>query len=309
MRRALWRAANWWHAGPTRVRQRRALVVYSIPPALLALVAAGKMISVLLVGGDAVHDFTRHDTEALRGDIGALSLLNIIEPQKVTVAQGDLAVLDARLADAEHAFSAALAGTPDTESCAARVNLELVRETLGDLAARSGDKTLARHHYTGALDVVNAAPPHCFTANNDPNPDRGRIRNATPERLKDKIASLDRPPAPPPPPPPTIPPADTSAPLTPTTAPPAPSPGGPPTPQAPTPPPPAPSAGGPTPVLGPGGQTGGSGGPGPLNDVDPDRLPSQGRAANPGHALGGGDPLDKLQGSLANSNATGSSHE
>ncbi|GAB4992614.1 hypothetical protein MAHJHV61_48360 [Mycobacterium avium subsp. hominissuis] len=62
-------------------------------------------------------------------------------------------------------------------------------------------------------------------------------------------------------------------------------------------------------MFGPG--TGaGSGGPGTLNDVDPDRLPSQGGGGNPGHALGGGgNPLDKLQDTLANADATGASRE
>lgn len=308
-RRTLWRVRSWWGRGPTRRRLRRRLVVFSVPAALVLLIAVAKMISVLLVGGDAVGDFARHDTESLRDDISALSLLNIIEPHKVPFAQGDLAVLEGRLEDADHAFSSALAGTPPADSCAVRVNLELVRETLGDLGARSGDKKLARQRYTGALDVVNTAAPHCFQDNNDPNPDRRRIRNATPERLKDKIESLDRPPAPPPPPPSTIPPSDSLATLSPSTAPPEPPPGGPPTPEAPTPPPP-PAEGGPTPVLGPGGASG-SGGPGILNDVDPDRLPSQGGGGNPGHALGGGggDPLDKLRDALANSDATGASRE
>jgi hypothetical protein len=307
-RRTLWRARGWWRRGPTRLRLRRRLAVFSVPAALLLLVAAAKMISVLLVGGSVVGDFARHDTESLRDDVNTLSLLNIIEPQKVTFDQGDLAVLEGRIDDAEHAFSSALARTPAAGSCAVRINLELVRETLGDLAARAADKELAREHYTSALDVVNAAPPHCFQANSDPDPDRGRIRNATPERLKDKINSLDRPPASPRPPS-TIPPSDSSAPLTPSTAPPEPPPGGPPTPEAPTPEPPPPSEGGPTPVLGPGNGAG-SGGAGVLNDVDPDRLPSQGGGGKPEHALGGGgDPLDRLQAALANSDATGASRE
>lgn len=307
-RRTLSHAQHWWRHGPTRLRLRRRLMVFSLPAALLLLVAVTKMISILLVGSSAVSDFAQHNTEALRDDINTLSMLNIIEPQKVTFAQADLAVLEGRLDDAEHAFSAALAHTPAASSCTVRVNLELVRETLGDLAARSGDKNLARQRYTSALDIVNQAPPHCFQANNDPNPDRGRIRNATPERLKDKLKSLDRPPPPPPPPPSTIPPSDSSAPLTPTTLPPEPPPGGPPTPEAPTPPPP-PSGGGPTPVFGPGSTTG-SGGPGVLNDVDPDRLPTQGGGGKPGHAIGGGgDPLDKLQDTLASSDATGASRE
>lgn len=310
-RRATRRAAGWWRGGPTRLRLRRRLVVFSVPVALLLLTVIAKLISVQLVGASAVSDFAGHDTEALRNDIDALSLLNIIEPQKVTLAQGDLAVLEGRLDDAEHAFSSALARTPAGDTCTPRVNLELVRETLGDLAARSGDKQLARQRYSSALDVVTTTPAaaQCFQGNNDANQDRRRIRNATWERLKDKLKSLDRPPAPPPTPPATAVPTDPSAPLTPSLLPPSPAPGGPPTPEAPTPPPPPPTEGGPTPVFGPGAD-GGPSDSGVLNDADPDRLPSQGAGGNPGHALGGGgDPLDKLRDALGTSDSTGASRE
>jgi hypothetical protein len=309
-RHASVRAASWWRSGPTRLRLRRRLVALSVVPALLLLVLIAKLISVQLVGSSLVDDFARHDTDALRDDIKTLSLLNIIEPQTITFANADLAVLEGRLEDAERDFNSALAGAAN-DDCAARVNLELVRETLGDLAARSGDKAHARQRYTSALEVVTAAPAQakCFAGNADPNSDRRRIREATPQRLNDKLKSLDRPPAPPPGPPPTVAPTDPSAALTPTSVPPPPPPAGPPTPEAPTPPPPPPSEGGPTPVFGP-GASGGAGGSGALNDADPDRLPSQGGGAAPGHSLGdGGDPLDKLRDTLGTADSTGGSRE
>lgn len=308
-RQAGTRASRWWHSGSTRLRLRRRLVVLSIVPALLMLVLVAKLVSVELVGSSAVEDFARHDSEALRNDIRMLSALNIIEPQTVTFASADLAVLEGRLDDAERDFNSAVTGSaPD--DCAARVNLELVRETLGDLAARSGDKGRARQRYTSALEVVTAAPASakCFAGNGDPNSDRRRIRDATPQRLKDKLASLDRPPAPPAGPPPSVKPTDPSAALTPTSVP-APPPAGPPTPEAPLPPPPPPSGGGPTPVFGP-GTAGGGTGSGALNDADPDRLPSQGSGAAPGHSLGdGGDPLDRLRDTLGTADSSGGSRE
>jgi hypothetical protein len=310
-RRATTRTLIWWRAGPTRLRLRRHLVALSVGPALLLLVLIAKLLSVQIVGYSMIGDFSHHDNEALRDDIDTLSLLDVIEPQKVTFAQGDLAVLEGRLDDAEHAFDSAMAHSVAGDTCTARVNLEMVRETLGDLAARSGDKAKARQRYTSALGVVTAAPAsaHCFTGNDDPNPDRRRIRDATAQRLNDKLKSLDRPPGAPPAPPPTAAPTDPSAPLTPSTLPPPPAPAGPPTPEAPTPPPPPPAEGGPTPVFGP-GAAGGPGGTGALNDADPDRLPSQGGGANPGHALGGGgDPLDKLRDALGTSDSTGASRE
>ena len=51
-----------------------------------------------------------------------------------------------------------------------RVNLELVRETQGDLAAPNGDTDKAKERYTSALQVVSDAPQGCFKDNGDANP-------------------------------------------------------------------------------------------------------------------------------------------
>ncbi|MDH6243743.1 hypothetical protein [Mycobacterium sp. OTB74] len=61
-----------------------------------------------------------------------------------------------------------------------------------------------------------------------------------------------------------------------------------------------------------GNSGGGSGGPGSLNDVDADRLPTKGSGGPPGHRLGvanSTDPLATLQEALGNADATGGSHE
>jgi len=73
---------------------------------------------------------------------------------------------------------------------------------------------------------------------------------------------------------------------------------------APSPPPQA--GGGDRPVFGPDAGSGRANGGGPLNDVDPDRLPITGGGVAPGHSLDpkGGDSLDKLQKVLGNSDAT-----
>lgn len=310
LHRARWRTTLWWRSGSIRQRFRRKLVVFSLPVALLLIAAMAKITTVMLVGSSAVDDFARHDIDALRSDLDTLSTFNVIEPQKLTFAQGDLAVLEGRLDDAEHSFTTALDAVDAADSCPVRINLELVRETQGDLAARGGDKAGAEQRYSSALGAVKDAPPQCFSGNTDPNPDRRHVREDAAARLQAKIDSLHRPP---PPPSSTATPTPTapSPSLAPTTLPgvPPPGAGAPPT-AAPSPPPPPPGSGpGDAPVFGPGGGDGGDGGPGALNDVDPDRLASSGNSPAPGHRLGTGDPLDKLQDALGNADATGSSRD
>ncbi|MBV8349145.1 MAG: hypothetical protein JOZ49_16940 [Mycolicibacterium sp.] len=306
-----WRAATWWRRGPARLRLRRRLLVFSTPMVVVLLAAIAKIVSAATAGDAAVTDFSHHDIDALGSDVSTLSVFNIVEPAKVSFIQGDLAVLEGKLEDADHRFTEALARTDGASSCPVRVNLELVRETQGDLAARNGDKTRAEERYNSALGVISGAPAGCFAKNNDPNPDRRRVRNDATARLADKIKTLHLPPAPPPAPPQTVNPQPPPTSLTPTPVPPPPPPGATSTPPAPPPPPPAPGPGS-DPVIGPGGGPGGDGGPGVINDVSPDRIPVSGNGSAPAHKLGtgdGGNPLDKLQNALGDADATGSSGE
>lgn len=307
--RRTWQRAAWsWQCGPSRLRLRRRLVAYSSPIALVALLAIGKVISTMLTGDAAVSDFARHDIDALRADVATLSTLNIIEPGQAAYIAGDLAVLEGRLDDAERYFTDVFDRSSNAGSCPARVNLELVRETQGDLAARSADISRAEQRYNSALQLISGAPPHCFQDNTDPNPDRRRIRNDAAARLTDKIKALHLPPSPPPPPPQTANPQPPPTSLTSTSLPAPPPPGAT---STPTPPPPPPGPGGNGPVFGPGGD-GSNGGPDVINDVSPDRIPVSGNGSAPSHRLGtgaGNNPLDRLQNALGAADATGASSE
>ncbi|MBI3689952.1 MAG: hypothetical protein HY239_04625 [Mycolicibacterium aromaticivorans] len=196
----------------------------------------------------------------------------MIEPAKAPLARGSAAVLEGRLADADTEFTRALAGG---QSCAVRVNLELVRETQGDVAAGAGRTDAAGERYRSALRVVAEAPAGCFAGNDDPQPDRRTVRAEADARLAAKIAALQSVPPPPPP--------ELDA----------------------VPPPPPPLAGAaptdsdtPPPALGPSGQG--------LSDIAPDRLPSPGAPPSAPHQLGGGDPLDRLRQLLTDAASSGS---
>ncbi|MDT5190951.1 MAG: hypothetical protein QOI28_3202 [Mycobacterium sp.] len=191
---------HWWRSGPPRLRLRRRLLVFSAPVAVLLVVALLKLCSVVITGGSAASDFARRDAGALRTEVATLNVLNVVEPAKAFFAAGDLAVLDGRLEDADTQFSEALARSGPAESCAVRVNLELVRETLGDKAAGVLDVEAAVARYQSALSVVTGAPNGCFEGNADPDPERRVVRDEAAARLNDKIDAARV--APPPPPPP-----------------------------------------------------------------------------------------------------------
>jgi hypothetical protein len=245
------------------------LVLFSAPAVLVALVAAVKMISVVIAGDAAVSDFARRDAGALGGDVSILQVFNVVESGKVRFAQGDLAALEGNVSQADARFSDVLSHTDASQSCPVRINLELVRETEGDLAARAGSLDSAEQRYTSALAVINDAPKRCFEGNDDPDRDRRAIRNDAAARLADKIRALHAPQ-----------PATASPPQV-----------------APPPPPPPP------PVAGPAGPTGGAGA------VDPDGLPGSGPVPDLRLEPGAGDPVDRLQEALRNSDASGQASE
>jgi len=192
---------------------RRRLVLFSAPVMLIVLLAAVKMISVVVAGNSAVTNFTDRDEEALGRDTSTLGVLNVLEQARAPFAAGTLAVLQGRLDEADRHFSDALARTSTEDACPVLVNLELVRERQGDIDGWEGRSDDARERYRNALAVVEGAPGGCFANNNDPDPERRAVRNDSAARLAAKLAGVDNAPPPPrpapppaPPPPPSVPP-------------------------------------------------------------------------------------------------------
>jgi hypothetical protein len=185
---------------------RRRLVLFSAPVALIVLIAAVKMISVVVAGNSAVTNFAEGDGDALGGDSSTLDTFNVIERAKAPFTAGTAAVLQGRLDEADARFSEALTLTGADESCPVLVNLELVRERQGDIDGWEGRPDDARERYRSALGIVDGAPDGCFADNTDPDMERRAVRNDTVPRLQAKLAGLDKPPPPPPPPPPAPPP-------------------------------------------------------------------------------------------------------
>jgi hypothetical protein len=175
-------------------------LVFSAPVVIVALIASIKMVSVVVAGNSAASDFTRGDISALRDDVSVLGVLNVLEPEKAPYAAGSLAVLEGRLDQADERYSEVLLRIGAQQSCPVRVNLELVRETQGDLAVRDLRWAQAHEHFSSALTVVEQAGGGCFQGNTDADPQRRAIRDDAAARLAAKLSALWVPPPPPPPP-------------------------------------------------------------------------------------------------------------
>ncbi|WP_312028410.1 hypothetical protein [Mycolicibacterium farcinogenes] len=137
---------------------RRRLLVYSAPVALVIVVVIVKLFSVVAAGNSAAAGFADRDAGALAEEVAQLERFNVVDPAKASFAAGALAVLQDRLADADRNFAEAAARSSAAESCSARVNLELVRETRGDRAAAASDHRSALGYYLAAREVVDRAP-------------------------------------------------------------------------------------------------------------------------------------------------------
>ncbi len=58
---------HWWRSGPTRLRLRRRLLVYSAPLALLLVVVIVKSLSVVVAGESAVSAYANGTTARCAG--------------------------------------------------------------------------------------------------------------------------------------------------------------------------------------------------------------------------------------------------
>lgn len=192
------RLRAWWNPPRTHRRLRRRLLVCPAPVLVLLLAAAAAAAHIARVGDATDEAFARQDIDALRANVERLRGYGVIDDAVVAFADGDVLVLEGRLAEAEQRFAASLSEIDLASACPVRVNLELVRETLGDIAATEGRIDDANALYRSAITVVSEAVPGCFDGNADANPERRALRADAKPRLERKIAVINAPPPPPP---------------------------------------------------------------------------------------------------------------
>jgi hypothetical protein len=173
--------------------------MFSAPVALLLVVVIVKSLSFVIAGDSAASAYQERDNASLRSAVNTLTVLNVVESAKAHFAAGSLAVLDNRLEEADRRFTESLKRSEPGESCPTRVNLELVRETLGDRAAAEFDARTAVAQYVSARTIVEQAESGCFAGNSDPDVQRRALRNDALARLDQKIKAVQAVPPPPPP--------------------------------------------------------------------------------------------------------------
>jgi len=169
---------------------RRRLLIYSLPAVVLCVLTIAKVLSAFVAASVASSAYQHRDRATLSTAVSWLKVLDVIEPARTHFAAGNLAVLDDRLEDADRQFSASLSLTDARGSCAARVNLEFVRETQGDRAGFASDVQNALAYYRSAVTVVEQSERGCFAGNNDADPRRQSLRSDALTRLDLKIKSL-----------------------------------------------------------------------------------------------------------------------
>ena len=128
---------QWWRSGPTQLRLRRRLLVFSAPVAVLLVVVIVKSFTLVIAGDAAVSAYTDRDNNALRRAVNSLTVLNVVQPANAYFAAGSLAVLDNRLEEADRQFSASLNRSAPAES----VRLPATRlDRLGRAGRRPEDR-------------------------------------------------------------------------------------------------------------------------------------------------------------------------
>lgn len=177
------------HGNSRGTPRRRRLLLWSALPVLLLLCVAGKLLSVGLLAGQAAGAFAARDAAAATMAAEGLGLANVVEPHKAPFAAGDAQVLAGDYAAARPLFEDALDAVPrgSGDECIIRVNLSLAVEKTGDANLRTQDPASAAALYGEALDIVEAAPPGCFSAGADGQ--AGEQLTEAQGRLNEKLAA------------------------------------------------------------------------------------------------------------------------
>jgi hypothetical protein len=147
-------------------RRRRALLLWSALPVLLALCVSAKLVSLGIFAGQAARGFEAQDRAAVASASAGLRAANVVEPHKAPFAEGDGRVLAGDFAAARQLFEEALTLSDPADlavSCVIRVNLVLSIERLGDERV-AGDPTAAARLFAEGLAVIEEAPDGCFAA-------------------------------------------------------------------------------------------------------------------------------------------------
>ncbi len=148
---------------PHLARLRKRMLWSSAPLVLLAVLAALRLLTLNVFADRAIAAYTAADKVGAMTTAERLGWVNIVESWRYPFAVGDAHVLAGNDDLARPWFESALAGVPKggREECVVRVNLGLVYEHLGDLAAAREHSDEARQFYDLGIETTKVAPAAC----------------------------------------------------------------------------------------------------------------------------------------------------
>jgi hypothetical protein len=186
----------WWRLRPTdpetpearaaRRRLRKRLVVWSLPFVLLLVLVAGKLLTMVALGDEALRSYSSGNVTGTEDAARRLGFLNLIEPHKAPFARGDGRVLAGDYDGARAGFEESLTLAPrdSREACEIRVNLALSLEKLGQAAQNAGNAAQSKQYFDRVQQVVDEAPPGCFQG--DAQDDEGQQLRDAQQRAQDQ---------------------------------------------------------------------------------------------------------------------------
>lgn len=149
----------WTAPVPGRPRVlRRLLVTVGLLPALVALVALGKVVVMMSHDEDGRTAFGAAEFTAAAEEYRANRTWNWFEPWIAPFDEGAARHADGSYDAAMGLYEQALETVPGVEECTVRINLALANEALGDLAAQDTpeDPGLAGQYWRAGIDALAA---------------------------------------------------------------------------------------------------------------------------------------------------------
>lgn len=145
-----------------KLRKRRGrLMLIGIPFAVLALVVAGKFLSMTMIANNTVSSYSDGEYEAALNSAQQQKIVNVVEQWKAPYNTGTVYLQLGLNPEARVELEAALPLASGADQCPIRSNLAIAIERIGDQAATDGDPDAAVTAYQQGLAVLTQAPPEC----------------------------------------------------------------------------------------------------------------------------------------------------
>lgn len=142
-------------------RQRKRLMLWAIPFALVALLLAIKFLSMSIIASNTVSAYREGDYERALNSAQQQKIVNIVERWKAPYNTGTSYLQLGFNDEARAELESALPLANPIEQCVIRANLAIAIERQGDALLQAGDRDGAVALWREALAVLEQADPAC----------------------------------------------------------------------------------------------------------------------------------------------------